>query len=67
MVGPVASNAHKGLGRLRRLPLWSIRKAWQGRLRKTEGTCSLGVANWDGQEEAAGLVVRADRAPARSS
>ena len=32
------------------------------RTAQPEGTCSLGVAAWDGQEEAAGLVARADRA-----
>jgi hypothetical protein len=34
------------------------------RTAQPEGTCSLGVAAWDGREEAAGLVARADRAPA---
>ena len=32
------------------------------RTAQPEVTCSLGVAAWDGQEEAAGLVARADRA-----
>jgi diguanylate cyclase (GGDEF)-like protein len=32
------------------------------RTAQPEGTCSLGVAAWDGQEEATGLVARADRA-----
>ena len=32
------------------------------RTAQPEGTCSLGVAIWDGQEDAAGLVARADRA-----
>jgi len=31
------------------------------RTAQPEVTCSLGVAAWDGQEEAAGLVARADR------
>jgi diguanylate cyclase (GGDEF)-like protein len=35
-----------------------------GRLRtaQPEGTCSLGVAQWDGREDVAALVARADRA-----
>jgi diguanylate cyclase len=32
------------------------------RTAQPEGTCSIGVAAWDGQEEATGLVARADRA-----
>jgi len=32
------------------------------RTAQPEGTCSLGVAAWDGQEEATALVARADRA-----
>jgi len=32
------------------------------RIAQPEGTCSIGVAAWDGRETAAGLVARADRA-----
>jgi diguanylate cyclase len=32
------------------------------RTAQPEGTCSIGVAAWDGHEAAAGLVARADRA-----
>jgi diguanylate cyclase len=32
------------------------------RTAQPEGTCSIGVAAWDGREEAIGLVARADRA-----
>jgi diguanylate cyclase (GGDEF)-like protein len=32
------------------------------RTAQTEGTCSIGLAAWDGREDAAGLVARADRA-----
>jgi diguanylate cyclase (GGDEF)-like protein len=32
------------------------------RTAQPEGTCSLGVAQWDGQEDVAALVARADRA-----
>jgi diguanylate cyclase (GGDEF)-like protein len=32
------------------------------RTAQPEGTCSIGLAAWDGREDAAGLVARADRA-----
>jgi diguanylate cyclase (GGDEF)-like protein len=32
------------------------------RTAQPEGTCSLGVAQWDGREDVAALVARADRA-----
>jgi PleD family two-component response regulator len=32
------------------------------RTAQPEGTCSLGVAQWDGREDTTALVARADRA-----
>jgi diguanylate cyclase (GGDEF)-like protein len=43
-------------------PAAAIEIAERLRTAQPEGTCSIGVAAWDGQEEATGLVARADRA-----
>jgi GGDEF domain-containing protein len=63
-----AKGWHETIARQRddRLPDCHLEDAMEiaDRLRtaQPEGTCSLGVAQWDGREDVAALVARADRA-----